>query len=104
MKQYKVTTSDFLQNSDDDCHLDPNDPIHELKALAGLGGLGGQARLAEYRASKMEGSNISDTAMEKANLMKKNNIQPGTPEWFQLWFSRPYLTGEPPVGVRGRKK
>jgi hypothetical protein len=44
-----------------------------------------------------DGSNISITGNEKANLMRKHNIQPGTPEWFQLWFSRPYLTGEKPV-------
>lgn len=44
------------------------------------------------------GSNVSLTGMEKANLMKQHNIKPGTPEWFQLWFSRPYLTGEKPVG------
>lgn len=43
------------------------------------------------------GSNISITGMEKANLMRKHNIKPGTPEWFQLWFSRPYLTGEKPI-------
>jgi hypothetical protein len=36
--------------------------------------------------------------MEKSRLMKEYNIKPGTPEWFQLWFSRPYLTGEKPVG------
>jgi hypothetical protein len=36
--------------------------------------------------------------MEKRKLEKANNIKPGTPEWFQLWFSRPYLTGEKPVG------
>ena len=36
--------------------------------------------------------------MEKASLMKEHNIQPGTPEWFQLWFSRPYMTNEKPVG------
>ena len=45
-----------------------------------------------------EESNISITGNEKGQLMKKNNIQPGTSEWFQLWFSRPYLTGEKPVG------
>jgi len=45
-----------------------------------------------------EESNISITGNEKGQLMKKNNIRPGTDEWFQLWFSRPYLTGEKPVG------
>ena len=45
-----------------------------------------------------EESNISITGNEKGQLMKKNNIQPGTDEWFKLWFSRPYLTGEKPIG------
>ena len=43
------------------------------------------------------GSNISLTGQEKAKLMKENNIKPGTPEWFKLWFSRPYMTGEKPL-------
>lgn len=43
------------------------------------------------------GSNISITGMEKRELEKKHNIKPGTPEWFQLWFSKPYLTGESPI-------
>ena len=42
--------------------------------------------------------NISVSGTEKGRLMKENNIRPGTPEWFQLWFSRPYLTGEKPIG------
>jgi hypothetical protein len=42
--------------------------------------------------------NISITGTEKGQLMKKHNIQPGTPEWFKLWFSKPYLTGEQPIG------
>ncbi len=43
------------------------------------------------------GSNISITGMEKANLMKKHNIKPGTEEWFRLWFSLPFMTGEKPI-------
>lgn len=38
--------------------------------------------------------NISIPGTEKAQLMRKNNIKPGTEEWFKLWFSRPHLTGE----------
>ena len=44
-----------------------------------------------------EESNISVTGNEKGELMKKHNIKPGTDEWFKLWFSRPYLTGEKPI-------
>ena len=96
MKQYKITTEQLNQDTNEDCYLAPEDPIHELKALAGLGGLGGEARLHEYRAS--QGSNISVTGDSKGELMKKHNIKPGTPEWFKLWFSLPYMTGEKPVG------
>jgi hypothetical protein len=95
MKQYSITAQDLIQDSPDDCYLAPNDPIQELKVLSGLGGLGGQARLHEYRAS--QGSNISVTGDSKGELMRKHNIKPGTDEWFKLWFSRPYLTGEKPV-------
>jgi len=43
------------------------------------------------------GENISHTASEKGEYMKKHNIQPGTPEWFKLWFAQPHLTGENPM-------
>jgi hypothetical protein len=95
MKQYRITAQDLTQDSPDDCYLAPNDPIQELKVLSGLGGLGGQARLHEYRAN--QGSNISVTGDSKGELMRKHDIKPGTDEWFKLWFSRPYLTGEKPV-------
>jgi hypothetical protein len=64
--------------------------LAELKRLAGV--------RSSHQTEINKGSNISLTGMEKAELMKKHNIKPGTPEWFQLWFSRPYMTGEKPVG------
>lgn len=67
-----------------------NQELTELKRLAGV---------TEFKGyTAYDGSNISITGNEKGELMKRLNIQPGTPEWFQLWFSLPYLTGEPPVG------
>ena len=69
------------------------DSIEELRRLAGITN---RAVMQEYKG--FPGSNISVTGNEKGELMKKHNIQPGTPEWFKLWFSKPYLTGEKPVG------
>lgn len=63
--------------------------ISELKRLAGINEFKGY--------TPYEGSNISITGNEKGELMKKHNIKPGTPEWFKLWFSKPYLTGEQPI-------
>lgn len=65
------------------------DEISQLKKLAGIN---------EFKGLKpYDGSNISVTGNEKGELMKKHNIKPGTQEWFKLWFSLPYLTGEKPV-------
>lgn len=92
MKQYRVSAADFQQHDPavPDAHLDQRD-LANLQRLAGID------RSAD-KPNFDEGSNISKTANEKAQLMKKYKIQPGTQAWFQLWFSKPYLTGEPPVG------
>jgi hypothetical protein len=66
--------------------------IQELKVLAGIGN---RAVMQEYRG--FAGSNISVTGNEKGELMRKHDIRPGTEEWFKLWFSKPYLTGEQPI-------
>jgi len=65
------------------------DELSQLKRLAGLNEFKG---LQPYG-----GSNISITGNQKGELQKKHNIKPGTEEWFKLWFSRPYLTGEKPI-------
>lgn len=63
--------------------------LDELKRLAGIDG---------SNSTINNGSNVSLTGAEKRKLEREHNIKPGTPEWFQLWFSKPYLTGEKPVG------
>jgi hypothetical protein len=92
MKQYRITTDNLNQDSPDDCLLDVNDPVYEIKSLQYLAGQGHSAKLHEYRVD--QGSNISVTGNEKQKLEKEHNIKPGTPEWFKLWFSLPYMTGE----------
>jgi len=52
--------------------------------------------LQEYKGEKFAGSNPSVTAQEKVDYQHQHNIQPGTPEWFRLWFTRPYLTNTTP--------
>ena len=65
------------------------DELDQIKKLAGI---------TEFKGLQpYGGSNISITGNEKGELMKKHNIKPGTDEWFKLWFSLPYLTGEKPV-------
>ena len=59
--------------------------IEQLKQLAGV------------NDTPTMGENISHTATEKNEYMKKHDIRPGSPEWFKLWFSQPHLTGENPM-------
>lgn len=69
--------------------LSENDELTSIKKLAGI---------TTDESALNKGSNISLTGTEKARLMKEHNIQPGTPEWFKLWFARPYMTNEKPIG------
>ena len=46
-KQYRITTENLPQSSDNDCYLEPNDPIHTLLASSIMGGLGAKAKLAQ---------------------------------------------------------
>ena len=65
------------------------DELERIKKLAGIN---------EFKGYQLyDGSNISITGNEKGELMKKHDIKPGTAEWFKLWFSKPYLTGEKPI-------
>jgi len=94
LKQIRFTQETFVspgEQGEPDAVLDPNDPIYELKKLSGINNHN-QPRWEQY-----DGINISRTGMEKRELEKKHNIQPGTPEWFRLWFSLPYMTGEKPI-------
>ena len=68
--------------------------IEELKRLAGINEFSGYT---EYKIDE----NPSLTAAELKKKEKENNIKPGDKEWFELWFSKPYMTGHT---FRGRKK
>lgn len=69
------------------------DDLSQIKKLAGIS----PANSASMQPYDPCGSNISITGTEKAVIQREKNIQPGTEEWFRLWFSKPYLTNEKPI-------
>ena len=69
------------------------DEVYRLKYLAGIVNKDGTS--VEPESTSME--NLSNIGSEKGESMRKNKIQPGTNEWFKLWFSQPKLTGEDPM-------
>ena len=68
------------------------DELERIKKLAGVNEFKG------YTEYTLE--NMSQTADAIKKKEKKNNIKPGDKEWFELWFSKPYMTGHT---FRGRK-
>lgn len=67
------------------------DEITRLKRLAGIIDKDGK------RVDSGDESNVSIVGSEKGKYQREKGIQPGTEEWFKLWFSKPYMTGEKPM-------
>jgi len=84
MKQYRITTADLNPASNDDCYLSPDDPIWKMMPASLMGGLGSEAALAEYNSANMPVIKTNNNA----EIMREQNIKPGTQEWFKLWFGR----------------
>lgn len=82
-KQYRITTENLVQSSDNDCYLEPDDPIHELLIAGQLGGLGSQARLAEYNRITAERQQAKISP--ELEYAKSTGIRPGTPAWHALF-------------------
>jgi hypothetical protein len=64
----------------------PIDSIDDLKKLAGI--------------STSYGEETSEYATNLGQIQRERNIRPGSDEWFRLWFSKPFLTGEQPYDKR----
>ena len=71
------------------------DELERIKKLAGVNEFKGYS---EYKIDE----NPSETAAALKRKEREMQIKPGDPEWFKLWFSKPYMTGQ--VQFRGRKK
>jgi hypothetical protein len=69
--------------------------LDELRKLAGINTFKGYE---EYKIDE----NPSETATALKKKERELGIKPGDAEWFKLWFSKPYMTGN--KGFRGRKK
>jgi hypothetical protein len=116
MRQYRIVSADFVtpgDSGDQDAYMSPAQ-LAELKKLAGIDTLGlledytagghensppGQdAQATDQEMSSPLGGKDSMPDSEKYQIQKQNHIKPGSPEWFRLWFSKEWLTGEKPIG------
>ena len=104
MKQYKFTSADFVPQDSTipDAFMEESE-LARIKQLAGVS----KPNLLETNATpnfndvptpSAVGSISPTNNAEKRKIEKELNIKTGTPEWFRLWFAKPELTGEKPVG------
>ena len=70
--------------------------MDELSDIIRLAGVNEFKGYTEYTLE-----NMSQTATAIKQKERDNNIKPGDKEWFELWFSKPYMTGHT---FRGRTK
>ena len=68
--------------------------LDELKKLAGVD--------VVRNNNEQSLENMTHTAQALKDKERKLGIKPGDKEWFELWFSRPYM-GTGYKGFRGRK-
>jgi len=66
--------------------------LKELNIISGI--------YKPYQPEELHQENISHIGTAKSQYQKKHKIEPGTQEWFKLWFARPRLTGENPYGKK----
>jgi hypothetical protein len=70
--------------------------VDELSDIIRLAGVNEFKGYTEYTLE-----NMSQTATAIKQKERDENIKPGDKEWFELWFSKPYMTGHT---FRGRTK
>lgn len=76
------TASLHYANSDEDCYLDPSDPLFALQGQGTLGTLTPASVTAAYDAHKRQ--QIADQHFQLRDEAKRLGIRPGTPAWHAL--------------------
>ena len=82
MRQVRITTANLNPPSDNDCVLDPSDPIYAMMPASTLGGLGSTVALEQYINAQTPKVQTNDKGREA----REQNIKPGTDAWFKHWF------------------
>jgi hypothetical protein len=77
-RQYKLNSSDFLGKESDDCFIPEDDPVWQYTGVDKIKSITPQIM-----------TNFDNSGNEKARIMREQGIEPGTKEWFKLWFTKP---------------
>ena len=78
MKQYRFTSNDFLKSNENDCYIDPADPIYKLINSTSL--------INEFQLEQLNQRQLPSFTDERGKIQREQNIRPGTDQWFKHWF------------------
>lgn len=82
-KEVQFSTSNLSYSShNEDCFLDPSDPIHALRGQGTLGTLTPASVTAAYDAHRRQ--QTADQHFQLRDEARRLGIRPGTPAWFAL--------------------
>jgi hypothetical protein len=76
--QRRLTSADFLPKEENDCFLPADDPMWQHTSVE---------KIKTHEPTIVV--NPNNHGSEKAQIMREQNIKPGTDAWFKLWFSKP---------------
>jgi len=68
MKQYRITSKDFMSGPEPECVLSSDDPVYEFYVSAALGGLGGSHRISELRLQNIKIDLAKDNTNESQRI------------------------------------
>lgn len=110
MKQIRVTAADFADQNPGipDAVCPGFTDVSELRRLAGIplaedyytaGGHDPELTTPnDSNPNPISPVGTTQPDASKRQIERQQNIKVGSPEWFKLWFAKPQLTGEKPVG------
>ena len=76
-RELKFSSANFgVGKAEDDCYLDPNDPIHEFMISGNANNLNKPRQVSVIQQA--------EDHQRKLQLAKEQGIKPGSPAWFML--------------------
>ena len=75
-KEIRFTTQNFADSGDNDCGLDPNDPMYEYIRTGNIDALN--------KPAKIPLTQQAEEYQRKLALAKEQGIRPGSPAWHLL--------------------
>lgn len=83
-REFSFRAGNFTPGENDDCYLDPDDPIHAIK-LAAAAGISVESALAQQKLKAEQRAYEERQNSPEMQYAKQYGIRPGTPAWNALF-------------------